>query len=319
MCAEAKTKTKSNNKHEIEEITNCPECGGGSIYQDYERGELICEDCGLVIDDNYIDQGPEWRSFDMKQEENRARTGPTVSHLRHDKGLSTEIDSRGKDSQGRTLSSSKKSQMYRLRKWQRRSRVSGARESSLISALSEIKKLTSKMGLPKHVTERAASVYRDVIEKNLVRGRSIKIVSCAVVYLSCRKLEIPRTLDEFARESDFDRKDIGRTYRFLKRELNMKLKPTKPQKYIQKFCNELGLRGNVKRSATEIIDRAEERGMISGKGPTGLAAAAIYIAGIKEDKKRTQVEIADVADVTEVTVRNRYKEIVEKLDMDIDV
>ncbi len=317
MCAEAKT--KSNNKPEIEKVTTCPECGGSNIYQDYDRGELICEDCGLVIDDQYIDQGPEWRAFDMKQEENRARTGPKISSLRHDKGLSTEIDSGGRDSQGRALSSRKKSQMYRLRKWQRRSRVSGARESSLISALTEIKKLTSKMGLPKHVTERAASIYRDVIEKNLVRGRSIKIVSCSVVYLACRKLEIPRTLDEFARESDFDRKNIGRTYRFLKRELNMKLKPTKPQKYIQKFCNELSLGGRVKRTATEIIDRAEEKGMISGKGPTGLAAAAIYIASIKEDDKRTQVEIAEIADVTEVTVRNRYKEIVDKLGIEIEV
>lgn len=315
----AEAKTKSNDKPKIDKITTCPECGGSSIYQDYDKGELICENCGLVIDDHYIDQGPEWRAFDMEQEENRSRTGPSISHLRHDKGLVTEIDSGGKDSQGRSLSNRKKSQMYRLRKWQRRSRVSGARETSLISALTEIKKLTSRMGLPRHVTERAASIYRKVIEKNLVRGRSIKLVSCSVVYLSCRKLEIPRTLDEFARESDFSRRDIGRTYRFLKRELSMKLKPTKPQKYIQKFCNELGLRGEVKRYATDIINKAEEKGMISGKGPTGLAAAAIYIASIKESDKRTQVEIAEAADVTEVTVRNRYKEIVEELEIEIEV
>ncbi|MBS3817039.1 MAG: transcription initiation factor IIB [Candidatus Thermoplasmatota archaeon] len=315
----AKAKTKSKDKPEIEKITECPECGGNRISQDYDRGELICEDCGLVIDDQYIDQGPEWRAFDMKQEDNRARAGPAMSEMMHDKGLSTEIDSSGRDSKGRTLSSSKKAQMYRLRKWQRRSRVAGARESSLVSALTEIRRLTTKMGLPRHVKERAASIYRDVVEKNLVRGRSIKIVSCAVVYIACRKLDIPRTLDEFAEETEFDRKEIGRTYRFLKWELKMKLKPTKPQEYLQKFCNELDLGGEVKKKAQEVIERAEEQEILSGKGPTGLAAAAIYIAAIKTGDRRTQIEIAEVADVTEVTVRNRYKDLVEELDIDIEV
>ncbi len=317
MCAEAKS--KANNKPTIEEVTECPECGSNRISQDHSRGELICESCGLVIDDQYIDQGPEWRSFDMQQEQNRARAGPAMSHMMHDKGLSTEIDSSGRDSKGRALSSSKKAQMYRLRKWQRRSRVAGARESSLISALSEIRRLSSKMGLPEHVKERAAAIYRQVVEKNLVRGRSIKIVSCAVVYIACRKLGIPRTLDEFAKETDYDRKEIGRTYRFLKWELKMKLKPTKPQKYIQKFCNELGLGGDVKRLAEKIINEAEEKELLSGKGPTGLAAAAIYIASIKAGDRRTQIEIAEVADVTEVTVRNRYKDLVKKLDIEIEV
>lgn len=315
----AKAKTKSKDKPDIEKITECPECGGSKISQDYDRGELICEDCGLVIDDQYIDKGPEWRAFDMKQEDSRARAGPAMSEMMHDKGLSTEIDSSGRDSKGRALSSSKKAQMYRLRKWQRRSRVAGARESSLVSALTEIRRLTTKMGLPKHVKERAASIYRDVVDKNLVRGRSINIVSCSVVYIACRKLDIPRTLDEFAEETDFDRKDIGRTYRFLKWELNMKLKPTKPQKYIQKFCNELDLGGEVKKRAQGVIDKAEEKEILSGKGPTGLAAAAIYIAAIKGGDRRTQIDIAEVADVTEVTVRNRYKDLVEELDIDIEV
>ncbi len=315
----AETKSKSKEKPTIEKVTECPECGCNRVSQDYSRGELVCESCGLVIDDQYIDQGPEWRSFDMTQEANRARTGPSMSHMMHDKGLSTQIDPSGRDSRGKSLSSSKRAQMYRLRKWQRRSRVAGARESSLVSAFSEIKRLSSSMGLPEHVKERAATIYRRVVEKNLVRGRSIKIVSCAVVYIACRELDIPRTLDEFAKETDYDRKEIGRTYRFLKWELKMKLKPTKPQKYIQKFCNDLGLGGDVKRSADEIINKAEEQELLSGKGPTGLAAAAIYIASIKAEDRRTQIEIADVADVTEVTVRNRYKDLVKKLEIDVEV
>ncbi len=317
MSAEVQSKT--NNKQSLERITECPECGSSQLAQDYDRGELICEECGLVIDDQYIDKGPEWRAFDMKQEQNRARAGPAMTQMMHDKGLSTKIDDSNRDSQGRSLSSSKKAQMYRLRKWQRRSRVSGARESTLVSALSEIKRLASTMGLPNHVKERAAAIYRRAVEKNLIRGRSVKIVATAVLYTACRKLDIPRTLDEFAEVTKYNRKEIGRTYRFLKWELNMKLKPTKPQNYIQKFCNQLNLSGEVKKLAEQILNRAEEEELLSGKGPTGLAAAAIYIAGIKAGDRRTQIEIAEVADVTEVTVRNRYKELAEKLDIDVDV
>lgn len=255
----------------------------------------------------------------MKQEQNRARAGPAMTEMMHDRGLSTKIDESNRDSQGRSLSNSKRAQMYRLRKWQRRSRVSGARESTLISALSEIKRLASSMGLPNHVKERSASIYRKAVEKNLIRGRSVKIVATAVLYTACRELGLPRTLDEFTEMTEFDRKEIGRTYRFLKWELNMKLKPTKPQNYLQKFCNELNLGGDVKRLAEEILNKAENEEILSGKGPTGLAAAAIYIAGIKTGERRTQIEIADVADVTEVTVRNRYKELAEKLDLTVEV
>ncbi|MBS3781275.1 MAG: transcription initiation factor IIB [Candidatus Thermoplasmatota archaeon] len=313
------TRSKGKDKPIIERVTECPECGSSQLAQDYDRGEFICEECGLVIDDQYIDQGPEWRAFDMKQEENRARAGPAMTEMMHDRGLSTKIDDSNRDSQGRALSNSKKSQMYRLRKWQRRSRVSGARESTLISALSEIKRLASTMGLPNHVKERSASIYRKAVEKNLIRGRSVKIVATAVLYTACRELDLPRTLDEFAEVTEFDRKEIGRTYRFLKWELNMKLEPTKPQNYLQKFCNELKLGGEVKKLAEQILNRAEEEELLSGKGPTGLAAAAIYIAGIKVDERRTQIEIADVADVTEVTVRNRYKELADELDLTVDV
>jgi len=313
------TQTKGKDRPVIERVTECPECGSSQLAQDYDRGELICEECGLVIDDQYIDQGPEWRAFDMKQEESRARAGPAMTEMMHDRGLSTKIDERNRDSQGRSLSNSKRAQMYRLRKWQRRSRVSGARESTLISALSEIKRLASAMGLPNHVKERSASIYRKAVEKNLIRGRSVKIVATAVLYTACRELELPRTLDEFAEMTEFDRKEIGRTYRFLKWELNMKLEPTKPQNYLQKFCNELNLSGDVKKLAEQILDKAEKEELLSGKGPTGLAAAAIYIAGIKTGDRRTQIEIAEVADVTEVTVRNRYKELAEKLDLTVDV
>ncbi len=303
----------------VEKVTECPECNSRHLAQDYDRGELICEDCGLVIDNQYIDEGPEWRAFDMRQEESRARTGAPMTEMVHDKGLSTGIDSSNRDSYGRAIPSKKKAQIYRLRKWQRRIRVSDATERNLAYALTEMDRMASTMGLPKNIRETAAVVYRKAVKKNLIRGRSINSVVAASLYAACRKAGVPRTLDEIAEATSSDRKEIGRTYRFLSRELVLKLKPTKPQEYLSRFCSELDLSGKVKKIARNIIDQAEERELISGKGPTGLAAASIYIASINGGERRTQREVADVAAVTEVTVRNRYKELVDKLNIDIEV
>ncbi|MFP4186038.1 MAG: transcription initiation factor IIB [Thermoplasmata archaeon] len=313
------TEIEEEEKRSVEKVTECPECGSRHLAQDYDRGELICEDCGLVIDNQYIDEGPEWRAFDMKQEEKRARTGAPMTVMVHDKGLSTSIDSSDKDSYGRPISSKKKAQIYRLRKWQRRIRVSDSTERNLAYALTEMNRMASTMGLPKNIKETASLIYRKAVKKNLIRGRNIKRVVAASLYAACRKANVPRTLAEIAEANYSDRKEIGRTYRFLSRELVLKLKPTKPQEYLSRFCSELDLSGKVQKMAKEIIDQAENRELLSGKGPTGLAAATIYIASINGGERRTQREVADVAAVTEVTIRNRYKELVDKLDIDIEV
>ena len=302
---------------EIEEIKKCPECGSTRLIWDYERGELICQDCGLVLDDSYIDQGPEWRAFDPEQRERRARTGAPLDYTAPDKGLSTMIGWKNKDSYGKSIPTRNRAQLYRLRKWQRRIRVGGASERSLASALSELDRISSDMSLPRNVREAAAMIYRRAIEKNLIRGRSIEGVTAAAVYAACRQTGVPHTLDEVAASSKVDRKEIGRTYRFLARELGLKLMPTSPQDYIERFCSELGLSEDTKTKALEILRQAEEKELTSGRGPTGVAAAAIYIASILCGERRTQREVADVAGVTEVTIRNRYKELAEQLDLDV--
>jgi len=144
---------------EAEEVTRCPECNSGHLSFDYERGELICEECGLVLTDQMIDQGPEWRAFDVEQGEKRARTGAPMTYTIHDKGLSTTIGWKNKDSYGKSIPTRNRAQLYRLRKWQRRIRVSNATERNLAFALSELDRMASGMGLPRNVRETAAMVY----------------------------------------------------------------------------------------------------------------------------------------------------------------
>lgn len=297
----------------------CPECGSAHLIRDYERGELICQDCGLVIDDSYIDQGPEWRAFDAEQDDKRARTGAPINYLTHDKGLATEISWSNKDSYGKRIPHRNRAQIYRVRKWHQRIRVSNSAERNLSVALQEMKNITIKMKLPKDVEETAAVIYRKAVFKNLIRGRSIESIVAASIYAACRLVDMPRTLEEVSKDSEINKKKIGRAYRHLTKELSLNLKPTVPSSYITQFCNRLNLDKNVVSEAEEIVRRASEMGLISGKGPTGVAAAAIYIASTTLDQQKTQKEIAEVAGVTEVTIRNRYKEISRSLNIDLDI
>ncbi len=302
---------------EVDIITRCPECDSPHLIHDYERAELICEDCGLVLDDRMIDEGPEWRAFDSEQREARERAGPPSTIMSHDKGLSTQIGWRNKDAYGRTIPHRSRAQIYRLRKWQHRIRTSKSGERSLAQGLTEINTMASKMGLPRHVRESAAVLYRKASTKNLVRGRSIDEVVAATLYAACRQCGVPRTLDEIADKSNVDRKSIGRTYRTLTRELGLKLLPQSPGDYIARFCNKLRLDMEVQRRAKEILEDVERNELASGVAPSGVAAATIYIAAMLCGRPCTQKDVADVAGVTEVTIRNRYKAISESLGFEI--
>ena len=308
----------ADNQH-VEDIVKCQECGSRSLSRDETRGEVVCDDCGLVLEDNVIDQGAEWRVFSPEQGDQRARTGAPMTVMLHDKGLSTDIDWQNKDYSGKTINSRYRSQFYRMRKWQKRSRVSNATERNLAMALAELDRMASRLELPKSVREAAAVNYKKAVEKRLIRGRSIEGVAAASLYAACRQCGVPRTLDEIGQASRTGRKEIGRTYRFMVRELKMKIMPTGPEDYISRFCSGLGLDAEVEAKAHELIKAAQEKELTSGRGPTGIAASIIYIASVLCGKRRTQREVAEVAGVKEVTIRNRYKELIQNLNIELDI
>lgn len=297
----------------VHEVNVCPECGS-QLETNSERAEISCTHCGLVIEENLMDQGPEWRAFDNEQRDKRTRTGAPTTNALHDKGLSTVIDWKNKDFYGRDIPERNRALWYRLRKWQRKIRVSGAGERNLAFALSEIDRKGSNLNLPRIVRVDASVVYRSAVDKNLIRGRSIEGVVAASLYTSCRRCHVPRTLDEIAKASNISKKEVGRTYRFLARELKIKLQPTPPADYIPRFASEIGLSNEAQSKAISIIEKATKMGLTSGRGPTGVAAAALYISSVLLGERKTQHEIAEITGVTEVTIRNRYKELSEQLD-----
>ena len=278
-----------------------------------DRGELVCNDCGLVVEEGNIDPGPEWRAFNHSERQEKSRVGAPTTKTMHDKGLTTQIDWKDQDAYGRSISSKKRSQMHRLRKWQERIRTKDAGERNLQFALSEIDRMASALGVPRSVREVASVIYRRALDEDLIRGRSIEGVATAALYAACRKEGIPRSLEEIADVSRVDRKEIGRTYRYVSQELSLEMEPVDPKKYVPRFVSELDLGEEVQTKANEIIDVTAEKGLLSGKSPTGYAAAAIYAASLLCNEKKTQREVADVAQVTEVTIRNRYQEQIEAM------
>jgi transcription initiation factor TFIIB len=278
-------------------------------------GELIHEETGLILEDDQIDRGPEWRAFTHSERQDKSRVGAPTTKTMHDKGLTTTIDWKNQDAYGRSLSSEKRSQMHRLRKWQERIRTKDAGERNLQFALSEVDRMASALGVPRAVREVASVIYRRALSEDLIRGRSIEGVSTAALYAACRQEGIPRSLEEIAEVSRVERKEIGRTYRYISQELGLEMRPVDPKKYVPRFCSQLDLSEEVQAKSKEIIDTTADKGLLSGKSPTGFAAAAIYAASLLCNQKKTQREVADVAQVTEVTIRNRYQEQIEAMDI----
>ncbi|MEF8781509.1 MAG: transcription initiation factor IIB [Haloarculaceae archaeon] len=296
-----------------EEKLVCPECGG-SLVSDSERGETVCSECGLVVEEDEIDPGPEWRAFDSKEKDEKSRVGAPTTNMMHDKGLSTNIGWQNKDAYGNALSSRQREKMQRLRTWNERFRTRDSKERNLKQALGEIDRMASALGLPENVRETASVIYRRALDEDLLPGRSIEGVATASLYAAARQAGTPRSLDEIATVSRVEKDEIARTYRYVVRELSLEIKPADPESYVPRFTSDLDLSEEVERRARHLLKNAKEEGVHSGKSPVGLAAAAVYAASLLTNEKVTQSQVSEVANISEVTIRNRYHELLEAED-----
>jgi len=304
-------------RYKVLSSIRCPECGGSNLVEDYDMGEIVCGDCGLVIYENVLNEGPEWRAFTRQESEQRRRVGTPTSLSVHDKGLSTVIDRVNRDAFGRKLPSTTRIQMLRLRKWHIRAKVHSSVDRNLAQAMAELDRLTDKIVVPSSVKEQAALIYRKALDKGLVRGRSILAIAAASLYAACRFTQTPRTLKEVTAASMVKKKDVARCYRLLLRDLNIRMPVPDPIRLVPKIASKCNIDEKTQQIAIDILKKAGKQGAIAGKDPMGLASAAIYIACVLEGEKKTQKEIAEVAGVTEVTVRNRYKGLRSVLKLDV--
>ena len=279
---------------------------------DPESGEIICRNCGTVIVDNILESGPEWRIAQGGKD--RSRTGMPTSLSRHDMGLATIIGRTNKDASGRGLDSSVRSTMERLRTWDLRIQVYSPSDRNLRHAFGVLERVKDKLGLSEPVIEKTAYIYRKAQERGLVRGRTITAVLGAAIYIACREMGISRTLNDIAMLTNLRRKELARTFRLLLLELDLKVPVVDPLKCIAKVANKTKLSERTKRQAMEIMTSVTNSGISAGKDPMGLAGSVLYLSSKNSGEAITQIDIANAAGVTEVTIRNRFRDLKGKID-----
>jgi len=292
----------------------CPECGGTDLIVDSEMGEYVCGCCGLVIEENMPSQEAEWRAFTPQERDARARAGTPTKYSHYDKGLSTIIRVE-KDAFGRPLSPKVKQQMWRLRRWQTRSKVHASQSRNLMLAMSELQRLSEILYMPSSVHDMAAIIYRKTLNEGLVRGRSIGGMVAGALYAAIRFTKLPRTLKEIAEASQRTQKEIARSYSVIVRNLEMRMPINDPTDYITKVAEKAKVSSEVEGLAIKLIGEAKKKYATTGKDPSGLAAAILYLSARMLKEKVTQARLAKAANVTEVTVRNRKRDLMKSLNL----
>ena len=294
----------------------CPSCSNKKTITDSDSGEVVCSKCGRVLSDKLLETGQEWRTFAADETDTRARTGMPESLARHDMGLSTIVGRADRDASGNKLDPAMRIRMNRLATWDIRSQFHTPKDRSLSQAFFQLDVLKDRLGLSDGIVEKTAYIYRKAQSNNLTRGRTISGVLAAAVYIACREMGAHRTLDDISTASNVTRKEVSKNFRVLHTRLNLKIPQQDPMKCIAKVANIAKLSEKTKRMAAEIMSNAMKEQISAGKDPMGLAASVLYLSSIKTGESVTQMSIARAAGVTEVTVRNRFKDLKSKLQLD---
>ena len=322
-----------------EYCTQCPECSSG-LVQDYSKGESICEKCGFVVMDGMCDSGRESNATDFEEKSKNTRASGSTSFALHDYGLRTEIAFGTKDYAGKSIDSQMAEQMYNIRKWHLRSRITSAQERRLSNVLTKINETCAAMALPKLLVETAAMLYRNYESKQEAKGKSIACMAAATIYLACKKCQVVRSLDEIVDATGVTEQDrsssklASKYYRMMVMEMGSFTEQQRPAEalqqphapvamaidhYISKLSNMAKIDTKVERLAIEIAHRTNDHMLADGKAPNGLAAAYIYIASIFLGINILQRDVSSLSGVTEVTIRNRCKDILTSFKLTVTV
>jgi transcription initiation factor TFIIB len=299
-----------------ESFTVCPLCkSDNAIISDPKSGEVICSKCGMVVSDKIQETRQESRRFFNTTGPERVRTGMPTSLARSDMGLSTVIGKTDKDASGSKIEPSMRSTIHRLRTWDFRTQVYTSTDRNLRFAFNELHTLKDKLGLPDAIIEKTAYIYRKSQERGLTRGRSVSALLAAAIYIVCRQMGVPRTLDDIAIISNIKRKSIAKCYRQIIIELDLKLPMIDTTKCIARVANKVNISERTKHQAINLMNDVVNSGLSAGKDPMGLAATVVYASCVRTGERKSQIDIANAADITEVTIRNRFKDLKNRLEL----
>lgn len=293
--------------------TKCPDCGSGNFFHNREKGEVVCRDCSFVVSEGQFDFGSETRAFEFEQIAQKSRSGapfdPRVAN-----NLTTQI---GTHSDLDKLNKKQRMLMQRIRK--KNNWTSNSLEINLNTAMTNLKMIASYLKLPEHVEKEAAVIYRRAAEKDLTIKRSIESIVIASLFIASRMYGIPKSMDEFVEASKISKKVLGKTYKLVMRELEIKIAPTNPLDFIERFGSQLNLSAKAQTNAIKMIEQAKKKQLLSGLSPISVAATTLYLSGLKAGERRTQKVVAETTGITEATLRSRTKDLIKNLSLKVQI
>ena len=294
------------------ELIHKKNCKKNNIITDYHTGEMACSNCGAVSSERSVYTNTETAGHSAEEYQNNSRVGRKISLKMIDMGLSTVIESKDKDVSGKVLSQENRRMFYRLRMWDRNSRSSNT-VKSLQKAFTLLDAISAKLGLPESVTEHTAYLFRKIAGKKILAGRSTAEMLCATAYTACRLTNTPRTLQDVANAGNIKRKNLQRTYRFLVKELDIYPETYNPTEFVARIATGVSISEKSERLAIKILNIAEKNNISTSKNPMAMTAAAVYLASLMNHEKASQIRISEISGISAVTIRDRAKEIREKI------
>jgi len=281
-----------------DQTPTCAECGGQVRTNSIETA---CEDCGLIVDEQRIDHGPDWQ-HSTDHSESQKRVGPPRTVARHDNGLSTEIG-RWRDGNGNQLAGSKRSRLSRMRREHSRGRFGSKADRNLAYGLGEVRRIASALGLSASIRNQACQLFRSAQNEDLLRGRSIEAIAAGSVYATCRCNGLGRTIEEIAELARVNQQRVMNAYKVLNQELGLPTQPIRPSGFVPRLASELGVSDQLRHRAQRLAEHSETVDETVGVRPSGFAAACLYKTGQEYGQPLTQRAAADAANVTPTTVR----------------
>ena len=307
----------------ILEKQSCSECKS-TLVDDMQNGEIICSGCGIVVADQIVDSGPETISSNLEDKMKLARATGQTTYSQHDLGITTEISMGSKDFSGKTINHEVSNQMRNLRKWQQRVRISSPKERRLANVLAKMGETCNSLNLSKNVLETASMIYRNLDGHVDVKGKSVVSITAATIYIACKQCEVVRSLEEIcrgicpAKDVKSKTKLAAKYYRTMVMEVGQLSAPVVTMdKYISKIANMTQTEVRVERLALEIAEKTKDSNISDGKAPNGIAAAYLYVSSVLLGQNVLQRDVSSIAGVTEVTIRNRCKEILTSYKLNI--
>ncbi len=278
-------------------------CPPDKIVYNESQGEYVCIETGEVLVDRVVDLGPEWRVFNTDDILTRERVGAPITRKVHDGGLHSRIDH--KTSYGRKLS-----------RINERVRVSG-RMRRLVRALKLMNSVIGSLNTPNanKLREEAGGILKKLNASGLLKKKNMNALVAASILIATKNLNTPIDPGEIARRCFITAQELWKAEMKIRRDADdvVRVKPLDPRRYVEPMASKLNLSRQAIALAWKIISIAKRDGLTSGKGPKGVAAASLYIASILLNERRTQKEVSRKVDVSEVTIRNRYRDLIDNL------